>query len=113
MIALTDGDLQEAIRLGDFSDRILNSHERVALVLTQSWCPQWMMMRHWLHKMDEDLHIYWAEYEKMDSYHSFMHFKETVYGNYNVPYVRYYNGGRLVGQSNYCNRESFLDQIGL
>jgi hypothetical protein len=113
MIALSDEDLQTAIGEGDFSPEIRSSHERVAVVLTQSWCPQWLMMRLWLKGMDEDLHIYWAEYEKMESYHSFMHFKETVFGNPLVPYIRFYNGGELVGESNYCNRERFLDLIGL
>ncbi len=113
MIQLSDQDLQKAIENGDFSEDILGSHERVAVVLTQSWCPQWMMMRHWLAKMDEDMRIYWAEYEKMDSYHSFMSFKENTFGNHLVPYIRFYNNKELVGESNYCNKEHFLDKIGL
>ncbi|MDC7223193.1 MAG: hypothetical protein PQJ60_05585, partial [Spirochaetales bacterium] len=80
MISLSDKDLEHAVSQGDFSDEILKSHERVAIVLTQSWCPQWMMMRHWLSRMEEDLHIYFAEYERMDSYHSFMYFKENSFG---------------------------------
>jgi hypothetical protein len=113
MINLTDEDLVEAVSQGDFSDKILKSHDRVAVVLTQSWCPQWMMMRHWLNRMEEDLQIYYGEYEKMESYHSFMYFKENSFGNNLVPYIRFYEKGKLIGESNYCNRESFLEKIGL
>ncbi|MDC7219173.1 MAG: hypothetical protein PQJ59_04480 [Spirochaetales bacterium] len=113
MIELADADLQEAIDGGEFSDKILKSHERVAVILTQGWCPQWKMMSLWLKKMDEEVKIYFVEYEKRDIYRSFMTFKESVYGNDQVPYIRFYVDGKLTGASNYCNKEFFLEKLGL
>jgi hypothetical protein len=113
MIELTDADLQETITLGEIPERIRGSKKRVAVVLTQSWCSQWMMMRRWLSSMKGDYDIYWATYEKMASYHSFMNFKETVFGNNQVPYIRFYIDQKLVGESNYCNQEFFLTNLGL
>lgn len=113
MIALTDEDLLEAVSAGEMTEKITKSHERVAVVLTQSWCPQWLMMKIWLNGMKGDFKIYWAEYEKMDCYHAFMNFKEKTFGNYQVPYIRFYVNGELTGESNYCNREHFLNQLGV
>lgn len=114
MIELTDADLQETIDAGELPGKIVNSRNRVAVVLTQSWCPQWMMMKRWLRNVkEEELNIYWVEYEKTDMYQPFMRFKENVFLNFQVPYVRYYRDGKFTGDSNYCNRESFLHSLGL
>jgi hypothetical protein len=34
-----------AIRDGEFGDDIIRSADGVAVILTQSWCPQWQSMK--------------------------------------------------------------------
>ena len=37
-----------------------------------------------------------------------MQFKETHFGNYEIPYIRYYKNGTLVSESNYTTSADFL-----
>ena len=37
-----------------------------------------------------------------------MRFKETVFRNHQVPYIRYYIEGRLVKETNYTSKDFFL-----
>jgi hypothetical protein len=47
-------------------------------------------------------------YDAVDYFDRFRRFKEDVYGNHQVPYVRYYSDGRLVNETNYVSRRRFL-----
>jgi hypothetical protein len=98
------------IETGEFGAALLGTAERVAIVLTQSWCPQWAWMRSYLGKLppDEKREILWVEYDLEDFFESLMKFKEGSFGNDQVPYVRYYNGGKLVAESNFVDQGAFL-----
>ncbi|MFA5851310.1 MAG: hypothetical protein WC820_01290 [Spirochaetales bacterium] len=110
---LTADECQAAIAAGDFSPAITASAAFAALVLTQSWCPQWTWMRRYLDDLatDSDTAIYWVEYDKETFFEDFLDLKEGRYGNRQIPYVRYYRNGILVHESNYIDRSGFLRSL--
>ena len=95
-----------AIRNGEFGDDILRSADRVAVILTQSWCPQWQEMQRFLTDFSE-AELYVLEYDRTDYFDAFRHFKEQVFGNDLIPYIRYYSRGTLVAESNAVSQDAF------
>jgi hypothetical protein len=113
MRKLSGQDCLEAIRSGEFGPGVTGAADAVAVVLTQSWCPQWTWMRSYLGSMqtDGETEVFWVEYDLEDFFEPFMEFKETALGNDQVPYVRYYRGGKLAAQSNYIDAGGFLRRL--
>ncbi len=99
---------------GEFGEELRGSSGRVAIVLTQSWCPQWLWMRQYLPSVAESpgLDVYWMEYDREDSFEEFLSFKEEVLGNREIPYIRYYREGALRRESNYIDKAGFLRMFG-
>jgi hypothetical protein len=98
------------LRGGEFPGSVLGAAEAVAVVLTQSWCPQWAWMRSYLAEFPPDAgrEVFWVEYDLEDFFEPFLDFKESTFGNDQVPYVRYYRGGKLAAESNYIDEGGFL-----
>ncbi len=107
---LTEAECLSAIQRGEFDPAVLSEALFTALVLTQSWCPQWMMMRSWLGAAaaDPEIAVMFVEYDREPYFDDFMAFKEDVLGNREVPYVRYYRKGAFARDSNYIDRKGFL-----
>ena len=112
---ITDEQAAAAIEAGDFGTEITKAADNVAVVLTQSWCPQWIVMEKWLRGFERDgkpdgydLMVLHYVYDKTGAPRGFRKFKERVLGNHQIPYVRYYQGGRLIAQSNYLGSRDFL-----
>lgn len=95
-----------AIRDGEFGDDVIRSAEVVAVILTQGWCPQWHAMKQFVTGFP-GAEIYVLEYDRTDYFDSFREFKEKVLGNDQIPYVRYYSGGKLVAESNAVSEQDF------
>ena len=115
-ITLSDEQARDAISSGGFSAGITESSEAVALILTQSWCPQWTFMKMSLKglgagKDDLDLTIYTYEYDRSPLFNDFMNFKESVYRNWEVPYVRLYKKGKFIGESNAMPAGRMLEKL--
>jgi hypothetical protein len=110
MKKLTKDDCLGLLENGEFAQRLVGVADAVAIVLTQSWCPQWTWMRSYLAEIPpgEGREIFWVEYDLEDFFEPFMKLKENVFGNDQVPYVRYYRGGKLVAESNYIDKGGFL-----
>lgn len=110
MRKLTREECLALIESGEFGSELVGAADEVAIVLTQSWCPQWAWMRSYLGKLPsgEDREVFWVEYDREEFFEQLMSFKETAFGNDQVPYVRYYKGGRLVAQSNFIDQGGFL-----
>lgn len=102
-----------AIETGEFGADIIASNERVAVLLTQDWCSQWASMKNWIYSLDRDFCLYELVYNRVPYFNEFRIFKETRWKNGQIPYVRYYRGGKLVGESNYVPQEEFLRNLGL
>ena len=107
---LTAAQCAEAMDGSDFGQDVVGAADLVAVVLTQSWCPQWSMMSTWLDAAVEasGAKAFYLEYDNEDFSEPFMAWKEDVLGNRSVPYVRFYRGGSLVAQSNYLSRDGFV-----
>lgn len=115
LLKLTDEQATTAIEQGNFDETILNASEKVAIVLTQSWCPQWIFMRTYLKKLTTDkseetkeMTVFTLEYDKVSYFDQFMRFKEGVFKNDLVPYIRYYKNGELIETTNYVSKHGFL-----
>jgi hypothetical protein len=98
------------LRDGEFGEGLRRAATAVAIVLTQSWCPQWGWMRSYLEALpaDEGIAVFWVEYDREDFFAPFMKFKESAFGNDQVPYVRYYRDGALAAESNFIDQGGFL-----
>ncbi len=111
---LTEAQCRAAIFAKEFGPEILKAGPAVAVVLTQSWCPQWLWMKAWLSQAAEapGRAVFWIEYDREDFYEDFMEFKESTFHNYEIPYLRYYRDGVLVRESNFIDRSGFLRILG-
>jgi hypothetical protein len=113
--ALDDKHLEYAADNGEFSSEIIESSPLVAVILTQSWCPQWLFMKNNLKKLakmneegEQVPRVFFAEYDRSSLFDRFRTFKEEIFGNDFVPYVRYYRDGCFIGSSNYVSLPGFL-----
>jgi hypothetical protein len=102
----------DCIAQQEFSKEILLSAEKVAVILTQSWCPQWHAMKAFLGDM-ADCEVYYLEYDRVDYLEVFREFKERVFGNDQIPYIRYYRNGTLTEVSNAVSEEMFKEKLGV
>lgn len=116
-IKLTEADCRSSIQAGDFEEALVASAPAVAVILTQSWCPQWLFMKSYLadaeRQAGEKARFYVVEYDREPFYRDFMAFKEDVFGNREIPYVRYYRDGKLHAESNYISKQGFLSKLGI
>ncbi len=112
MINLTERQCRDLMENGEFGADVLEAADRVAVVLTQGWCPQWTYLRSKLDGLrEEGLELFFVEYDTEPFFREFMSYKERILGNDQVPYLRYYRGGKLVSQSNYVGLRDFLSRF--
>lgn len=109
MTEISDLQARSLIQSREIPEEIISSGNRVAVILTQDWCPQWAFMEKWLNKMDKDgIKVYYLSYNRKPYFHDFMGVKESEFRNDLVPYVRYYVNGNFIKDSNYVSKELFL-----
>jgi len=114
---LTETECRAAMETGEF-DAALFSGPTAAIILTQSWCPQWTAMKAYLPKVEAamgDVKLYYVEYdieqwENLDN-EAFMTFKENTFNNREIPYVRYYRNGVYCRDSNYISVDGFRSRM--
>ena len=111
---LPDEAARTAMETGEFPEEIIGQ-EHVAVVMTQSWCIEWVHMSSWLARLeskgrpaDREIQVYTLVYDQKEYFGRFKNHKEQVFGNGLIPYVRYYSRGEYVGESNYLHRGHFL-----
>jgi hypothetical protein len=109
-LKLSGDDCKAAMRDGEIPASLIASAPGVAVVLTQSWCPQWLWMKSYLGSVaeEEGVDVYWVEYDREPYFEEFRAFKEDTFGNYEIPYVRYYRDGTFARESNYIDKGGFL-----
>jgi glutaredoxin len=117
---LTKEECFFAIEHGEFSQEVCGKSANTAIILTQSWCPQWVAMYRYLDEAEKkaneaslDLSIFFVEYDKESWSEDFMLFKEDVFKNREIPYVRYYANGNCTGESNFISLSGFLKKAGV
>lgn len=111
---LEEAECRSAIAMGDFGEDVRGAARRVAVVLTQGWCPQWVWMRKYLDAVASapDTAVFWVEYDRERFFDDFRTFKEDAFGNREIPYVRYYRDGAFVRDSNYIDKGGFERALG-
>ncbi|MBN1836930.1 MAG: hypothetical protein JW820_13835 [Spirochaetales bacterium] len=119
---LSEAQAEQAIKRGEFDELVTGAAPRVAVVLSQDWCGQWNMMDRYLNELaageagegqgEPGAVVYDFLYNRAECFQEFKSVKEGGWGNTQIPYVRYYRGGRLVGESNYVTEEQFLQRLG-
>jgi hypothetical protein len=105
----------EAIQNSEFGRDVIASNQKVAVVMTQDWCYQWTNMKKWIDSLGdiEGLDIYELVYNTVDYFYDFLNLKEKMWGNDQIPYVRYYSEGLLIHSSNYVGENDFLKVLDL
>ena len=112
MIEITDTQAAHIIEYREIPNELINSTEKVAVVLTQDWCPQWLFMERWLNKTeDKGIKTFYISYNRKSYFNEFMNAKEDTFGNDQVPYVRYYKDGKYLNDSNFISEELFLSNF--
>ena len=114
MTKIPDDAISTAMNEGEFPADLTGSARRAALILTQSWCGDWLVMKPWLTDLEgTDTAVYYAEYDLEPWFDAFRTFKENRLGSHFVPYIRYYENGVLTGQSHGVGRRTFERHLGL
>jgi len=107
---LTDEHARFLMEHGELPDEVRTSSPLVAVVLTQSWCPQWGFMSSYFDSMQDGtrLSIWEFLYDQSPLFDEFMDYKERILGNDQIPYLRYYVDGVLVKTTNFVGAAQFL-----
>ncbi len=112
MKAISEAQALRCIEHGEFSKEMTASNDHVAIVLTQGWCPQWTQLQLMIEKLDKlNLDVWLFIYDRASIFEKFLEFKEKVFGNDQIPYVRYYRAGRLTGVSNFVTKQEFIELV--
>ena len=102
---IDDREMQNIIDTKEVSDDIKKSAENVLVVCTQDWCGDWKSLERELKSNEDkshiDITIYICMYNQSSLYESFMNFKENVWNNDLIPYLRYYKNGSFIKDSNH------------
>ena len=100
-IQLTNVQVYETIKNREFGPDIIASNKKVAVIMTQDWCPQWSSMKTWMELLDDviQLDIYELVYNRSEYFREFLSVKENIWNNREIPYIRYYREGTLVRKS--------------
>lgn len=109
--SLSHDDIEALLGAGEFSEKIRRAAPQVVVVMTQDWCPQWHDMAAYLPAFADRVAIFATAYNRLPDFERIMAFKEEVFGNDQVPYVRYYREGRLVAQTNWLSRDDFAAML--
>ncbi len=114
IMEMKEEDVFYAIENGEFPDNVLLNSGRVVIIMTQDWCPQWIHMAKWLYDLDadEEISIFEIVYNTKNYFRDFMKFKESVFNNYSVPYLRFYKNGKLTNETNYISEKKFKSLLG-
>jgi hypothetical protein len=115
--ALSENDCRTAISEGDFAADVRAARPLTAIILSQSWCPQWFFMKRYLPSVEAaagvEIAVFYFEYDLSPIFADFMAYKEETLKNREVPYVRFYLDGALTSESNYISAQSFLARLGI
>jgi hypothetical protein len=104
---LSDADLTRTIESGEFPEEVRLAAEKVVVVLTQDWCPDWHAMDAFLPSFEDKAAIFVLQYNQHKDFQKIMTFKEDVFQNREIPYLRYYHQGQLIVATNQLPRGTF------
>jgi len=102
---LKDDDARFAMEHHEFDSVIIGSAKNVVIILSQTWCSQWEYLSTDLEKnaatKEIDLSVFYFLYNRSPLFQEFLSFKETVFQNAQIPYLRCYKDGALLRATNF------------
>jgi len=104
---LSDAVIAQTLEGGEFPEEIRNAAEKVVVILTQDWCPDWHAMDAFLPQFEDQVALFVLQYNQHPEFERIMGFKEEVFDNREIPYLRYYHQGRLIVATNQLPRGTF------
>ncbi len=106
-LTLSDEMIQSTLDQGEFPAEVRTAAEKVVVILTQDWCPDWHLMDAFLPEFLDKAAIFVLEYNRHPNFQSIMEFKEETFGNREIPYLRYYFKGELITATNVLPKGTF------
>jgi len=104
---LSDDSITLTLETGEFPVEVRDAGEKVVVVLTQDWCPDWHAMDVFLPQFEDQAVIFVLQYNKHRDFQKIMEFKENVFENREIPYLRYYHQGRFIVATNQLPKGTF------
>jgi len=104
---LSDEVIEQTLADGEFPAEVRTAAEKVVVILTQDWCPDWLAMEAFLPEFQEKAAFFLLNYNQHPQFERIMEFKEDVFGNREIPYIRYYHQGRFIVATNQMPRGTF------
>lgn len=104
---LTEEELAATLATGEFPESVRRAAERVVVLMTQDWCPQWHDMARWLGDFADRAAIFVLVYNTRPDFETIRSFKEEVFGNFEIPYLRTYKDGALIAETNWLPKNTF------
>ena len=108
---LSEEQVQELLSTEDIPLSVRTSAPKVVVVLTQSWCSQWIEMLSWIESFADKALIYQLVYDLRPDFQKLMDFKEETFANLEIPYLRYYHKGELIVESNWLPKNTFAAML--
>ncbi len=100
---MTDQEMLETAQNGEIPASLLAKSKNVIAIFTQDWCPDWHRTeKDFKSHQDysEDILVYIAIYNTSIYSEQVMAFKEDVWKNGLIPYIRCYKNGTFLKDSN-------------
>lgn len=107
----TEGEIRRTLREGEIPPEIREPAPYLVSVWTQDWCPQWIDMQQWILTECGDVPVYLLVYNRHPLFKDILDFKEQVWKNLEIPYVRHYRRGKLIKEHNWIPREKFHELV--
>lgn len=105
-----DSELTDIIAEGDIPESLRTSSTMA--IFTQDWCPDWLQMRPWIEelktKSQQSGNLCIGVYNTANCSEEFQSFKEEQWENGLIPYIRMYQNGELVEETNHIGRNAFF-----
>jgi hypothetical protein len=108
---LSDAVIAQTIDEGEFPEEIRNAAEKVVVILTQDWCPDWHAMDAFLPQFADRVALFVLPYNQHRRFQEIMEFKEEVFANREIPYLRYYHQGRFIVATNQLPQGTFASLL--
>jgi len=104
---LSDAEIEQTLKDGEFPESVRNAADKVLVIMTQDWCHDWHTMETFVPEYDGQVTMFLLVYNLHPEFDRIREFKEDVFGNREIPYLRYYYRGRLVAKTNQLPRRTF------
>jgi len=105
--SISDAQIAQTLKDGDFPPEIRNAAEKVLVIMTQDWCEDWHAMETFVPGYEDQVTMFLLVYNLHPDFDAIREFKEDVFGNREIPYLRYYYRGQLIAKTNQLPRRTF------